>query len=168
LHVITKTALGENTPPDWQDISGWNDILQPILLLIMAVLFSFGPAVGWWYAANHGYVELRPMLWILLAWGCFYFPMALTAVAMMNDISPLNPVLIVASIFRAGWIYLYAGVTLVAAVGLYWIIASGIPSIPYVTSTLTIVLQMYLLMVTGRICGLIYRLRREKLQWPCE
>ena len=168
LHIITKTADGEDTPPNWQSIGGWGDLLQPMILLLVTVGFSFGPAIGWSIALHYGYVEMRPVFWILLLWGCFYFPMALTAVAMMDDLFSLNPVKVLVSIFQTGWVYLYACITLLIAVASYWFITSLLPRVPIITNILVFVLQTYLLMVTGRVCGLIYRLRREKLNWLCE
>ncbi|MBN1553673.1 MAG: hypothetical protein JXA11_02925 [Phycisphaerae bacterium] len=168
LQVITKTADGEDAPPGWQDIGDWSDILRPVFLLLAVVVISFGPAVAWSVALSQGYVHSLRMFWILVLWGCFYFPMALTATAMMDSLSPLNPVVVLLAILRAGWMYLFACSTLaVATIGTYWL-ADALSEIPYLTTLISAVGSMYLLMVTGRICGLIYRLRREKLDWPCE
>lgn len=168
LHVITKTADGENTPPDWQDIGTWNDILRPIFLLIGTVIVSFGPAISWSICVKNGYINPSPVFWLLIVWGCFYSPMALTAVAMMDNFSPLNPVVVLLSIVRAGWVYLYACLTLIIATSVTYWLAIILPRVPYLTTFCSSVCLMYLLMVTGRICGLIYRLRREKLNWMCE
>lgn len=94
--------------------------------------------------------------------------MALTAAAMMENLSPLNPVLILLSIFRAGWVYLYACVTLVVVAMEMFFLIIHLAQNDYLISLITTTGLMYFLMVTGRICGLIYRLRREKLNWPCE
>lgn len=46
LHVVVTSAVGKDTPPDWQDISGQDGIVRPLILISLAILFSFGPLLG--------------------------------------------------------------------------------------------------------------------------
>lgn len=168
LHIVTKTADGYETPPDWQDIGNWGDILRPVCMILAAAIVSFGPVIAWTVAFNMGYVHSRSVFWFFVVWGCVYFPMALTAVAMTDSVGSLNPVFIFISIIRTGWVYWGACITLAAAAAGWYVFAHAFPRIPILADTLSVLYSMYLLMVMGRICGMIYRLRREKLNWLCE
>ncbi len=169
LHIIQKTADGEDTPPDWQSVGDWGDMLRPTFMVLGVTLAAFLPAVALWIAMVHEYVSCPGSIpWILLLAGCLYFPMALTATAMLDSPAGLNPLFVVQAIFRTGWIYFPAcGILVLAVVVSYWLI-SFLPQILFFTIAVVTAVFMYLLLVVGRICGLIYRHRREKLNWLCE
>lgn len=169
LHVLTKSALGEDAPPDWQAVGDWNDMLRPTFLVLGVTLVSFLPVIVLRFAMGHEYVSCSALVpWGLLLAGCLYFPMALTATAMLDSPAGLNPLFVVQSIFRTGWIYFLAWGILALTVVVSYLLISFLPQILCVTNAVVTAVFMYLLLIVGRVCGLIYRHRREKLDWPCE
>jgi len=156
-------------PPNWQAVGDWGDMLRPIFLILGVTLLSFLPAIALWFALAHEHVSCSTLLpWGLLLAGCLYFPMALTATAMLDSPIGLNPLFVVRSIFRVGWVYFIAWGILILAMIVSYLLISFLPQIFCVTNAVVTAIFMYLLLIVGRVCGLLYRHCREKLDWLCE
>ncbi len=163
--VITSSAEGDSTMPGWPDFSNFmQDGVQPFLLYLGTFLFCFGPAilVGVW-----GADVWEPLKIALICAGALYFPMALLAVAMSDSLASLNPVFIIASIWRTLSGYLVVCLTLALLVGVAIALEKTVALIPIPILPRLIVelIGLYFLMVETRILGLFYFTQRRRLKW---
>jgi len=162
IRVISTTAIGNNEPPEWQGIEDmWEGILKPFLMVSLAGIVCFIP--GLTLLALGGLP-----LWLVigvLALGGFFFPMALTTVAMFETLMALNPVLIVQSILRVPGSYTIACIFFFIAV--FFRVVSEVTTmfIPLLNTFIGTAVSIYFLMVQARILGLLFRLNQRKLEW---
>jgi hypothetical protein len=162
IRVIAETAVGREHPPDWPGADDlWESFVKPFLLVNLAGVLCTGPGLACLFFAG---VE-SPGAWAVLLAGAFCFPMALTAVAMFQTVSALNPVLVMRSIARIPSGYavaaaLFFGATLLKAAG-----DSVSEMVPYVGALIGCTFSLYFLMVEARILGLLYRIHQTRLGW---
>ncbi|KPJ61824.1 MAG: hypothetical protein AMS15_05760 [Planctomycetes bacterium DG_23] len=166
--IIEATATGEDLPPDWPSFTNFiDDILRPFGLLIVTILFSFGPFFI--YAAlfeAKGTAPQSAIGWLLLVYAIVYLPMALIAMAIVQSLAALNPVLIIGSIFKVPLHYFGALIFL----GLIYVPRflggrAGVPHIPIFSALVSQFISLYFLMVEMRVLGLLHRYNEEKLGW---
>jgi hypothetical protein len=166
--ILTTSAMGENRMPDWPDFSDMEDIVNPFVQTLGTVLFSFGPLILLKIFAP---ADAAWKNWALIAaviWGCVYFPMSFTAVAMFDSLGALNPLLIISSIAKIFTPYLLTIILLSAIVSA---ILFGIPllenilPIPFLPSIISEFLSLYLLTVEMRILGRLYWTKKNELGW---
>ena len=172
--VITSTALGDATMPDWPDVDDFaDDILRPVFQLLSTVLISFAPAIGLLvYAATHDYRSLNWLDWALPGCGllgCVYFPMAFLAVAMFDSVGALNPLLVIPAIFRVLRHYCLTVLMLAAILVLRWVVLERLAAhtrfLPLLPGILMNFVGLYLLVVEMRILGLLYQNKKVELDW---
>jgi pSer/pThr/pTyr-binding forkhead associated (FHA) protein len=171
--VITSTAQGDEEMPEWpeiQDFSG--DIFMPFMQFIGAVAFCFAPALGLTiYALTGGAGESAWLGWATtasLVFGCVYFPMAFTAVAMADSVVAVNPLVVIPSIMKVLGQYLLTVVVLALILLIRWLLfrlLETILPIPLLPTIITSLLGLYLLVVEMRILGLLYRTNKDRLGW---
>jgi hypothetical protein len=111
--VITQVAWGRlnrSFMPDFSEFSCWDDVLVPTALGLGVMIVSWGPAIALVVAtvfqANDPdavlrdllpYLAARPstalVLLLLIVWGVFYYPMALTVAGYTQSFaSVINPI----------------------------------------------------------------------------
>lgn len=163
--IIQSSAQGEAEMPSWPEMTDFReDILGPALRFLGAFAFCLGPGLLWFRLAPD---EFKHFGVLLLGLGGLYLPMGLLAIAMYDDLSGLNPVLVIVSMLRAPLAY-FGICFLIAAV-----LAAGIAidffsdqvRIPILTSLAFAFAGLYLQVVTMRILGLFYYTQQERLDW---
>jgi len=167
--VVTSTAMGEQAPPDWPELTDFSgDILSPLFQLAVTVLACLGPAiiVGMFVEGNETWGQAAVLAASGL--GAIYFPMAFLAVAMFDSLAALNPLLIAPSIAKVPGQYLLTVALLGIVLAVQWsgdyFLREIIP-IPIVPSVISTLIGLYLLMVEARVLGLLYLLNQERLAW---
>ena len=104
----------------------------------------------------------------LIAFGCFYLPMALIATSMYGSLFALNPLLIIPSMARIAKEYiavcLFLGVLIAIRLGVDLGLALAIP-FPIVPDVISGFLDLYFLIVQMRILGLLYFFKEDELSW---
>ena len=167
MKVIGSSATGDDQPPNWPAFSSfWDEVFRPLLLLISAVIVSFGPAGVCRTARFYGAPYMDELMWGLFVAGLLYLPMAVLAVALFDSIAALNPVVVVASIVRVWRAYLAAcaAMTFVLALS-FACITYVVPYVPFFGSLLSGAVVLYFLMGEMRILGLLYFHHEQRLGW---
>lgn len=166
--ILVSSAMGEERMPDWPDLSNWSEVFPPFFQFLGTIVFSFAPAIlvrafaprdavwtDWAYAGG-------------VIWGCIYFPMAFTAVAMFDTLGALNPWLILKSILRIPGAYLLAVMLLLSAYGVGLMgghFLEQLLPIPILPVIMTQFFSLYLVTVEMRILGLLYWSKETELGW---
>ena len=177
-NIIHSTASQDEEPPGWP---AWDDIGGCTLRLLVCLLFSFGPALGlFFYAFYHEEPAAGIAMIPAVIFGCFYFPMALLAVAMKDSPAAANPLVVLPAIVKVPGEYivtviLLAAVITVRRVGdirLAALFPKGLTTHSMVTlfgmfgaRMLWNFIGVYLLSVNMRILGLLYVARKRQLGW---
>lgn len=171
--VITSTAQGEEEMPEWPEIQEFSsDVFMPFMQFIGAVGFCFAPTIGltiYAFAGSSG--DSAWLGWATTAsmvFGCVYFPMAFTAVAMADSVLAVNPLAIIPSIMKVPGQYLLTVIVLAAILLIRWllyrVLEMALP-IPLLPTIITSLIGLYLLVVEMRILGLFYRSNQDRLGW---
>jgi len=170
--ILNSSADGEKNMPDWPEITDFgSDIASPFFQLIGTVAFCFAPAIAvtiYAFFAPEGGEWLGWLTTASIVFGCAYFPMAFTAVAMFDSLVALNPLLIVPSILKIPREYLLTIVLLAAILSLRKLshsILPGILPIPILPSLLADFFELYLMAVEMRVLGLLYQTKKDELGW---
>lgn len=165
MRIITATAGGDDSPPDWPDFTSfWDTIFRPFLFMFGAVAMIHLPVILWWiYSEQFGW---DPVSIALVAVGLAYFPMGLVGMAMFDSFKGFSPHIVLPAVLRVLPAYL---VSLTALVGLYLLQALMQTylhvDIPFVASLVEGTVSIYFLMVEMNILGLIYFCNEERLGW---
>ncbi len=178
--IVYTTATDDDTPPGFHESAEWwDDILQPILLVLSTSVLCFSPAllyfIGYlihcWYEGWVPYLDDPVCLWGVLgsALLCYlYYPMALLAAIMHNARRAADPRLVIPSIRRVPVPYLkvcgFMMLTLVIQAGFR--LAFNTDSL--LVHFASVFLKLWSWMVSMRLLGLLYRVHRDDLAWPCE
>ena len=164
--VLARSADGQQDPPAWPEVTGWYDLIRPLLLILAAAAVYFLPAALWRAAVHMEWLSSSVGMWVLLAAGCVCFPMALTAVVLFDGVQGVNPAIVLVSIVRVGPAYLAAVASIAATVGLLVLSGElGLHRIPLAGPIVQTAITIYLLILTMRICGVIYRCYEHRLRW---
>lgn len=164
--IITATAAGDHRLPDWPDLSSFlHDIVVPAMQVFLVWGLCLSPAVAFLVFAPD---TLTPMAVPLALVGFFYLPMALLAVALLDTVMAMNPLVIVPSMLRIPKAYLATcGILLLILAGqslmrfaLTWLL--GLPILPGLICGF---FSFYFVCVMARILGLLFFYHREELRW---
>ena len=173
--VIHTAAQGLDEAADWPEISAfWDDIMVPFFQTMGLFLISFGPAIGlaFWAgfdAVKGGVADPMKMMLIIPAVivGAVYYPMALLALAMFDSMVSANPLVVFPAMIRVPLEYL---VVLIITAFIFAVkIAQGflvelIP-VPALPNLIIAAIGLYFLTLQGRMLGLMYYAKRDKLGW---
>ncbi len=173
--VIHTAAQGSEEASSWPEISSWwDDIMVPFFQTVGLLLISFGPALGmlFWMGAemkNTG----APQMWQLAGLGlsvlagAVYYPMALLALAMFDSLMSANPAVVLPAIFRVRLEYLVVTVLTGLLIGVKYLggFLSELVPVPAVPDLIVAAIGLYFLTVQGRLLGLMYYAKRDKLGW---
>ena len=167
--IITSTANGEDAQPDWPDVTEWQaDILLPFCQMIALLALTFGPAaiLRWWQPGSETFAHTITIA--AAVFGALLAPMAMLALAMLDNLAALNPLLLVASILRIPLMYLAVATIFELLTIAYFeagsIIGLAIP-IPILPTIVSVFLNLYLTLAGMRILGLLYRNKADDLGW---
>lgn len=175
--IIQATAAGEDEMPD---LPGFDGVFGACFRFIGVTLLCYAPPIvmevaNWWGAGiPEGIILTTKIL------GSLYFPMALLAVAMKDNVLAANPLVVIPAILKVPGEYLVAALLLTGIFALLELgdeysaqmgrvsfstrrmdrlfTAFGIRALWSFTS-------IYLLAVTMRILGLLYVTKKHKLGW---
>jgi len=176
-NIIHATAAGEAEMPE---LPGFDGVFAACFRLIAVVLLCYGPPIAMLTAnafdANlpEGLITATGIL------GSLYFPMALLAVAMKDNVMAANPLVVFPAIFKVPGEYLVAAILLTAVFGLRLLGDEYADQMGHVTLTtrrmdrlfmsfgvraLWSFASVYLLTVNMRILGLLYLTKKHRLGW---
>jgi hypothetical protein len=177
-NIIHSTASEDEELPGWP---AWDDIGGCATRLAGAMLFSFGPAIGlFWYAIFQEEPTAGVAMIPAMIFGCFYFPMALLAVAMKDSALAGNPLVVLPAIVKVPLEYILAVILMAAVIAvrqagetaLLVMFPKGMltHSIPTLFEMFGARLAwnfvaLYLLAVNMRILGLLYVSRKRRFGW---
>ena len=180
--IIQSTAMGEGDEPSLPDITNFaDDIVLPFFQLLGTVVFSFGPAIALFLWAALGEFPPAAIAGIPAAiLGCIYLPMALLAVAMLDTIGAVNPLLVIPSILKVIKPYTVT-VCIICAVALFqWLSVTALDYFfgakvntkdmtAFLMKIVGIVvcqaISVYLLTVNARLLGLLFLSKKSELGW---
>jgi hypothetical protein len=173
--VIHTAAQGLDEPADWPDISEfWQDIMVPFFQTLGLFVICFGPAIGlaFWAgfdavkAGDADPVKLMLIIPAVIA-GAVYYPMALLALAMFDSVVSANPLVVVPAMIRVPLEYLV--VLLITGMIFLVKIAQGILAelvpVPVLPDLILAGFGLYFLTLQGRMLGLMYYAKRDRLGW---
>jgi pSer/pThr/pTyr-binding forkhead associated (FHA) protein len=161
--IVVSSADGESRLPSWPDFQA-QALGGSIVQWLGVYLVSFGP---WMLTTRLIPPEARWLSPALLGLGCAYFPMAVLAVTIYDDLAALNPVLVLVSVARTLVRYLILCLLLGVALGAAWVSerATGGPSPPMLGTVLSGVLWAYAGLVGARAIGWFYYCSKDQLAW---
>ena len=165
FQLIQSSATGGKEAPDFPDTANLlEDIIWPMLQVVVVVIVSFGPFFG--YAIWAGDQDASGAVTLgLFALGVVYFPMAMLAVVVLGRTGALGPHIVIPSIFRGGWIYWF-GVAMLMGLYMTGVLIEDMFSGHIIVGHLVMaVVGSYMLMTNARILGVVYRERQEELGW---
>jgi len=166
LDIIGSTMTNFDEVPDWPDISNfWNDILSPVFRIIGLCVISFGPLIALVCLADHETSWYAPSLIATVVYACFYFPVATLASQAFGNLGAALPHIVIPGIFRILPGYLLAVIALVLGFVVCGVVEIWIGKVPYIGRFFTSAVALYGLMFQGRLIGLIYRAKSDKLGW---
>lgn len=163
--LIQSTATGGKEAPDFPDTSNiFEDIIWPMLQIYAVAIVSSGPFLAYLLWSD-GESTHRILSYALMGLGVIYFPMAILAVVVLGYTGALSPHIVIPAIFRGGWIY-WIGVFLLLALYLVSDFVENIFSGRIIVGHLIMAaVSSYTLMTNARILGVVYRERKEELDW---
>jgi hypothetical protein len=163
--IMVYSGQGEHALPGWPDVTEmWSDVIVPFLLFVGTILICIAPALA---CLVFGGDSLKSASIALAILGAFYFPMALLAVGMSDNILAVNPLVIIPSILKIVPIYLVVFFIMgclvaIRALGDWLVNRLPVPVVPFI---ITGFLALYFLTVQMRVLGLMYYCNREQLGW---
>jgi hypothetical protein len=169
--ILTSSAAGDMTMPDWPDLSDFvSDILSPCLQMAGTVLACCAPAVvlALGLGAEHAWKDVAVRT--AYVFGMVYFPMAFLAVAMFDSIAALNPILVLPSMVKVAREYLLVlfilGLILLAQWAKDALLAMRMPiGVRLLYIVFSSFLSLYLATVAMRVLGLLYFSKKQSLGW---
>jgi hypothetical protein len=165
--VIHTAAQGEDQAAGLPDVSDfWEDIFLPLLRLLGLLVFCVAPALLLLHFAPKGPQTLLLAAGLLFL-GAIYSPMAFLAVAMFDSVAAINPFVVIPAMFRVPLEYLTVLVLIAVIIGINIVesIFVGKLGIPFVPTLVGSFVSLYFLTVMGRMLGLMYFAKHERLGW---
>ena len=165
FQMIQSSATGGKEAPEFPNTSNlFEDIIWPMLQIVVVSLVSFSPLIG--YMLLSGEQGFHPLIgYGLIGFGVIYFPMAMLAVVVLGYMGALSPHIVIPAIFRGGWLY-WVGVFMLCLLYVVGSIIEEALSGSLIIGTLVMSLVgSYTLMTNARILGVLYRERQEELGW---
>lgn len=165
-NVILTSSRGDLTLPNWPDLD-LEDVRGAAFQFFGVGLISFGPSLlaAFWSASDPELARnIRYGLW---GAGACYFPMALLAVVIYDDLAALNPVLVVVSIFKTPLRYLSLLLFLGAVFGGSFLLDFVLPTtgVRVMTWIVTGFAGIYTSIVAARAIGWFYHCGEDELGW---
>jgi hypothetical protein len=161
--MIQSTATGNDEAPQFPEMANiFEDIIWPMLQIIVVFVVSFGPLFAYEIAVDESKALIS---WALLAFGVVYFPMAMLAVVVLGRTSVVSPHIVIPAIIRAGWLH-WVSVFMLIFLYVMSSIMENIFSDSLIIGTLVMsAVGAYTLMTQARILGVLYRERQDELGW---
>jgi hypothetical protein len=168
--VVRTSAMGEDNPPNWVDLSDWlEDLLVPALQFLLVLVLAFGLLIlSQFKQPFHGSME-KVVLLIAVAWGCFTLPILFMAVAMSDSaLAAFNPIPLVRAIVLTLPNYILICLFCALMLGLGFsvgVLLEHINCLPILPDLIGRLCVLYLITTLMRGFGLLYRFNHNRLQW---
>ena len=121
---------------------------------------------GSFFIHIQGQASIDNIFWLLAGIGALYFPMGLLAVAVYDSLGGLNPLVVITSMIKIPYQYLFAIVGLSLIIMLSLAIQTIVSEyLPIVNGFILTITALYFAAVEMRILGLLYASNRVELQW---
>jgi len=161
IECIRDSAIGGLRAP--QTIGITPDLGQAFskLLEITANFTVFWGPVRFYFLFTQ---KTDTIFFSLLAYGIFFFPMGLLALAMFDSVYAFNPFLWIASIFKTFFQYCFLVLLCCGLAWLAWRIAVAL-SLSTLLALVFGAVFIYLSMVAAHLLGLFYYRNSDKLNW---
>lgn len=172
LLVISSSAQGDRSLPDWPDFSDlWDNLILPslrfgILSILLFLPFTYAMVV---IAPKAEAISINillssPVLWVIFLASLSYYPMALLIMAVTESLTTaLNPINVVSSILNIFKEYI------IALLFFYGLIAIqiGLSNLTAIGGIgwLNPLIHFYFLLVGMHLLGIIYFQYKRKLGW---
>jgi hypothetical protein len=166
--ILLASANGEDRMPDWPDFTDWQSLFGPLVQFLGAFLVSFGPCILIRMFAPQDAGWKTPAFDTTLGIGFVVFPMAFMVVSMADSLAALNPLVVVSSIVKIAPAYILLLVVFGLTLGADWLgnaLLARIGYVPLLSGMLYQLMVLYLVAVMMRATGLLYRCRKDQLQW---
>jgi len=163
--IMTTSGYGEVEMPGWPDFTEfWSDIILPMLLLAGTFFACIAPGLACLFFGSDTVKLAAIPLFVL---GGFYFPMAVLAVGMTDNIFSLNPLVIIPSIAKLFLPYLVATLFMGVLYGVYKLsqIVAEFIDVPVLSSLIVSLLSLYFGTLLMRILGILYFTNKDRLGW---
>ena len=165
-HVIADSARGEDSPPSWPEITDlFSDLFLPFWQFIGLIVACALPML---LATGFAPDSFKPITVIsFFVFGLLYFPMGLLAVTQYDTIAALNPLLILNSIARILGHYLVTCAILLVLLVIQSLSGRIVdnPALRMLTLPIAQFAFIYLLVVMGRVLGILYHVNQRRLGW---
>jgi hypothetical protein len=166
LDIISTTMTDSDQVPDWPSLGSFaDDILSPVVRLFGLGLISFAPLLGLVIFADHRAPWFPGAVAGGVAYGCIYFPMAVLASQAFGSLAAALPHIVFPGLVRSLPGYLFAVVALVFGFVACGLAQAYTAAVPFVGWFLAAAIALYSLMFQGRLIGLIYRDKKDRLGW---
>ncbi len=166
LDIVGSTMTGNDRMPDWPSFTDFmDDIVAPFVRLLGLVIVSFAAAAAVFFLMEPETDEFWWAFGGAVAFGCFYFPMAVLGSVAAGNLVGALPHVVLPAIFRCLPGYLVVVTGLVVAVVACAVVEEFGGRVPYVGWFVAAVVALYSMMAQGRLIGLIYRAKSEALGW---
>jgi len=168
IKVVGSSAQGGEELPGLPEVADIvSDALYPLFLLGGAVLFCQFPAIVLYLGWGYGEWQVSPYLIDMVSnIGLVYLPMSLISVSLYESVSALHPLLVVRWIIRVPIQYLVTCMVLLCVLGATEYLALHLlVSAPILRGFLLSTLNLYALLVSMRVLGLLYYANEGKLAW---
>jgi hypothetical protein len=166
LSVVSESAEGRSSPPGWPDFEPGSSVsagFSALLKFISPAILSYASAACYYF---FGPKKLDDLFGVLVVAGSLYYPMGLTAVAVFDDLSALNPVAIIRSAFRVPLKYVATCIIFMLLLYLNYLRQKHlIIHVPILGALLRWFILLYLWTMAMHLLGMFYYTNRHKLQW---
>lgn len=180
IHVVRSTCHEEREPLSWPRLGDWDEVQAVARQVLGSGLLVFAPAILCFLVGttsllgDYGSSLMEPEIWHLLAMICaiagvLYYPMGFLAVAMFDNAFAANPMVVLPAILRTFLHYVPVAVLLVTMSVLCQMVSALILVLPFGPRIAVLLplefFSFYVLVVSARLLGLLYRSNWEKLGW---
>ena len=126
---------------------------RPPLPAILLAVWASGAGAALWLG------------WLALAFDCLYFPLAVVAVATTGNLLSALPHQVLPAIARGGLPYAAGAAVLFGVVSAMGFGFEALAAVPWIGWLLTLCGVMWVMLLHGRYCGLLYRRCEERVGW---
>lgn len=133
------------------------ELVGQYFLLLASLVFCFWPVGAYYFY----FKRIDIFFWLLLGCGLFFFPMAFLSVVLFDDISALNPVYLVVSMFKTFLAYCSLFLMFCALIAVMIFVLP----VPSLFGFIGNAVRYYLLLVLANRLGWFYWWHKNKLGW---
>jgi len=167
MKIISSSAGGQEEVPDWPDFTDFrDDILRPLFLLLVTLVFCFLPAIVYLSVIGvNSPWSVLPLIALIII-GLLYMPMGLIGVSTSDSVRALNPAIVIPSILKVTRGYLITCTALFLIVIISGIVEMFlIMPIALFSTVISKFISFYFFIIEIRIIGLLYYANKERLSW---